>query len=56
MNQKPADQSLDKDVLDITAALIRASQRARLIAEQTNTAFVFVRDGKLVKEYPGRRK
>ena len=56
MNQKPISQSLEKDVQDITAALLRASQRARIIAEQTKTAFVIVRNGKLVKEYPGGQK
>lgn len=56
MNQKPTSQSLDKDVRDVTAALERASQRARIIAEQTNTAFIIVRNGKLVKEYPAGRK
>ena len=48
MNQKPISQSLEKDVQDITAALLRSSQRARIIAEQTKTAFVIVRNGKLV--------
>ncbi|HYK03105.1 MAG TPA: hypothetical protein VE974_15200 [Thermoanaerobaculia bacterium] len=31
-------------------ALLRAAQRAREIARQTNTALVIVRDGKLVEE------
>ena len=56
MNQKPMSPTLDKDVKDITAALQRASHRAREIAEQTNTAFVVVRKGQLVKEYPTGNK
>jgi hypothetical protein len=32
------------------AALLRAAQRAREIARQTNTAIVIVRDGVLVEE------
>lgn len=34
------------------AALIRAGQRAREIARQTDTAIVVVRDGKLVEVKP----
>lgn len=34
------------------AALIRAGQRAREIARQTDTAIVVVRDGKIVEEKP----
>ena len=33
-------------------ALLRAAQRAREIARQTNTAIVIVRDGVLVEEKP----
>jgi hypothetical protein len=32
-------------------ALLRAAQRAREIARQTNTPLVIVRDGKLIEEY-----
>jgi hypothetical protein len=32
-------------------ALLRAAQRAREIARQTNTAIVVIRDGQLVEEY-----
>ena len=35
-----------------TAALIRAGQRARKIAQQTETAIVVVRNGQLVRETP----
>ena len=35
-----------------TAALERASKRARELARQTGTKVVVIRDGKLVKEAP----
>lgn len=42
----------DPDMQTATAALIRASQRARKLAEQTKTEYVFMRDGKLIREIP----
>lgn len=42
----------DPDMQKATAALIRAGQRARKIAQQTETAIVVVRNGKLVREAP----
>ncbi|MDR3616412.1 MAG: hypothetical protein P4L53_22820 [Candidatus Obscuribacterales bacterium] len=42
----------DPDMQAATAALMRAAQRARLIAQQTGTAIIFVRDGQLVREVP----
>jgi hypothetical protein len=42
----------DPDMQKATAALIRASKRARLLAQQTGTEFVVVRDGHLVREIP----
>lgn len=42
----------DPDMLNATAALIRAGKRAKKLAEQTGTEYVVVRDGKLVKEIP----
>lgn len=42
----------DPDMQKATAALIRAGQRARKIAQQTETAIVVVRNGKLVRETP----
>jgi len=38
------------DMQGAPAALLRAAQRAREIARQTNTAIVIVRDGVLVEE------
>lgn len=40
----------DADMQAAPRALLRAAQRAREIARQTNTALVIVRDGKLVEE------
>ncbi len=48
---KPESLS-DPDMQKATAALIRASKRARKLAEQTGTEFVVMRDGKLVREIP----
>ncbi len=42
----------DPDMQAATAALMRADQVARLIAQQTGTAIIFVRDGQLVRELP----
>lgn len=45
----------DPDMQAATAALIRAAQRARLIAQQTGTAIIVVRDGQLIREVPSTR-
>ncbi len=42
----------DPDMQKATAALIRAGQRARKIAQQTETAIIVVRNGQLVREKP----
>jgi hypothetical protein len=42
----------DHDMQSATAALVRASQRARILAAQTGTEFVVIRDGQLVREIP----
>jgi len=42
----------DADMQAASRALLRAAQRAREIARQTNTAIVIVRDGQLVEEAP----
>ncbi len=42
----------DPDMVGSMAALIRAGQRARKLAEDTGTPYVVVRDGKLVVEVP----
>ena len=41
----------DSDMQGAPKALLRAAQRARDSARQTNTPLVFVRDGVLVEEY-----
>ncbi len=52
MNPKPLSQARDADARNITAALQRAGQRARMVAEQTQTAIVVVRNGQLIRETP----
>jgi hypothetical protein len=52
MNPKPISKELDEEVRNVTAALMRAGQRARIIAAQTHTDIVIVRNGKLIKEVP----
>ena len=42
----------EPDMQKATAALIRAGQRARKIAQQTQTAIIVVRNGQLVRETP----
>jgi len=42
----------DSDMENATKALIRAAKRARVLAAQTGTRIVVVRDGKLVREVP----
>ncbi len=42
----------DPDMQKATAALIRAGERARQIAQQTGTAIVVIRNGQLVREIP----
>jgi hypothetical protein len=41
----------DADMQAAPKAMLRAAQRAREIARQTNTPLVLVRDGVLVEEY-----
>ncbi len=47
--EKSKDQYMEK----ATAALLRAAKRARKLAQQTGTAIVVVRNGKLIREIPG---
>lgn len=42
----------DADMQAAPRALLRAAQRAREVARQTNTAIVIVRDGQLIEEAP----
>lgn len=50
MNKVPLSNARDKDARHIEAALVRAARRARLIAAQTRTRIVIVRNGKLVRD------
>ncbi|HEY9755228.1 MAG TPA: hypothetical protein V6C97_08705 [Oculatellaceae cyanobacterium] len=49
---KPESIADDSDMQQATVALMRAAKRARQIAQQTDTAIVVVRDGRLVREKP----
>ena len=49
-SEEPAQP--DPDMVNATAALLRAAKRARLLAQQTGTEFIVVRDGKVVREIP----
>jgi hypothetical protein len=51
MNDDLVSHLPDADMQAVPKALLRAAQRAREIARQTNTPLVFVRDGVLVKEF-----
>jgi len=50
MNPKPLSQAKHEEIRRVLPALIRAAQRARAVAAQTQTAVVVVRDGVLVIE------
>jgi len=46
---------VDEDLKGALAALRRAAKRAREIAQQTGTAIIVMRDGKLVREIPQKK-
>ena len=48
----PVSNSADPDMQAVPAALFRAAQRAHLIAHQTGTGVVVMRDGKVVEIEP----
>ncbi len=52
MNMKSLQEIEDEDLRNILPALKRATQRARQIAAQTQTAIIVMRDGQMVREYP----
>lgn len=52
MNDQLTSSLPDSDMKAAPRALLRAAQRARDIAQQTNTLLVIVRDGVLVEERP----
>jgi len=56
MNPKPISEARDEDAKNATAALKRAAQRARIVAEQTNTAIIIMRDGKITRLTPDQFK
>jgi hypothetical protein len=56
MNPKPISEARDEDLRNATAALERAAQRARSVAEQTNTAIIIMRDGKITRVTPDKFK
>ena len=47
-----SEKLTDPDMQKATAALIRAGERARQIAQRTGTAIVVVRNGQLIREIP----
>ncbi len=44
----------DKDLASAEAALRRAADRAKVIAEQTGTPLVVYEGGHIVKKFPGK--
>ena len=48
----PVSKLTDPDMQAVTAALMRAARRAHLIAHQTGTGVVVMRDGKVVEIEP----
>lgn len=56
MNPKPISEARDEDARNATAALERAAQRARIVAEQTNTAIIIMRDGQIMRVTPDKFK
>lgn len=51
MNKKPLKDAQDSDLRGSWPALIRAGERARRIAAQTQTAVVYSENGKLIHRY-----
>lgn len=51
MNHKPLEQARDADLRSSFAALQRAGQRARELAQRTGTALVVSRDGVIAHVY-----
>ena len=47
MNKQPIEQARDADLRQTGAALLRAAERARALAQQTGTAIVVSRNGVL---------
>ncbi|MBK7566024.1 MAG: hypothetical protein IPN98_01885 [Propionivibrio sp.] len=51
MNETMVSMLPDADMQAAPKAMLRAAQRARDIARQTNTPLVLIRDGVLVEEF-----
>ena len=51
MNETMVSKLPDADMQAAPKAMLRAAQRAREIARQTNTPLVLIRDGVLVEEF-----
>lgn len=51
MNDPMVSRLPDPDMQAAPKAMLRAAQRAREIARQTNTPLVLIRDGVLVEEF-----
>jgi hypothetical protein len=51
MNESMISKLPDADMQAAPKAMLRAAQRARDIARQTNTPLVLIRDGVLVEEF-----
>ncbi len=56
MNEPLVSKLPDADMQAAPKALLRAAQRARDIARQTNTPLVLIRDGVLVEEFASDAK
>ncbi|MBI5197353.1 MAG: hypothetical protein HZA19_01970 [Nitrospirae bacterium] len=46
----------DHDLANVEVALLRAAQRARMIAEQTHTPLIFFENGHVVKKFVGKEE
>lgn len=55
MNPPPLESARDADLRKATAALVRAGQRARQLARQTQTAVITWKNGKVVRSFPHRQ-
>jgi len=50
MNEQSVSRLPDPDMQAAPGVMLRAAQRAREIARQTNTAVVIMQDGKLIEQ------
>lgn len=52
MNYKPLSEARDPDLRHVQVALERAAKRARELAARTGTGVVYMREGRIITEYP----